>query len=243
MACSRLPGSRSPDRASESFRPSAPERSEFRALRRHGHAPHRPAVRQAASPPCGSRFGGYTRCDPDGSQRSPCRSGEPRCRPRPLRRDLRHQGPFRPKNGAKLVTIRIAPFDPHAASDELWAAFNETRRAIAHEFWPDEPILDDAETRREVQTNNPMVEFRRWLAMEGDEVAGSIVAAFRRPGAPDAKDYARFVWAGGGVRASSRRRGVGSLLLREVHQLMHALDKTVLTMSAQTKPGHAFLKH
>jgi hypothetical protein len=24
---------------------------------------------------------------------------------------------------------------------------------------------------------------------------------------------------------------------------MHALDKTVLTMSAQTEPGHAFIKH
>ena len=141
------------------------------------------------------------------------------------------------------MTIRIAPFDPHAASDELWAAFNETRRAIAHEFWPDEPILDDAETRREVQTNNPMVEFRRWVAMEGDEVAGSITTAFRRPGTPDEKDYARFVWAGGGVQAKSRRRGVGTLLLREVHQLMHALDKTVLTTSAQTEPGHAFIKH
>ena len=111
------------------------------------------------------------------------------------------------------MTIRIAPFDPHAASDELWAAFNETRRAIAHEFWPDEPILDDAETRREVQTNNPLIEFRRWVAMEGDEVAGSIRAAFRRPGTPDEKDHARFLWAGGGVRASSRRRGVGTLVL------------------------------
>jgi len=141
------------------------------------------------------------------------------------------------------MTIRIAPFDPHTVRDELWAAFNETRRAIAHEFWPDEPILDDAETRREVQTTNPMVEFRRWVAMEGDEVAGSIRAAFRRPGTPDEKDHARFLWAGGGVRASSRRRGVGTLLLREVHGLMHALDKTVLTMSSATEPGHAFIKH
>jgi hypothetical protein len=79
------------------------------------------------------------------------------------------------------MTIRIIEFDPHTASDELWAAFNETRRVIAHEFWPDEPILDDAKTRREVQTTNPMVEFRRWVAMEGDEVAGSIRAAFRHP--------------------------------------------------------------
>jgi GNAT superfamily N-acetyltransferase len=141
------------------------------------------------------------------------------------------------------VTIRIAPFDPHGASNELWAAFNETRRAISREFWPDEPILDDAETRREVQTTNPMIEFRRWVAMEGEEVAGSIRAAFRRPGTPNEEDHARFLWAGGGVRASSRRRGIGTLLLREVHRLMHALDKTVLTMSAQTEPGHAFIKY
>ena len=141
------------------------------------------------------------------------------------------------------MTIRIIQFDPHTASDELWAVFNETRRAIALEFWPDEPILDDVETRREVQTINPMVKFRRWVAMEGDEVAGSIRAAFRRPGTRDENDYARFLWAGGAVRASSRRRGVGTLLFHEVHQLMHALDKTVLTMSAQTEPGHAFIKY
>jgi GNAT superfamily N-acetyltransferase len=141
------------------------------------------------------------------------------------------------------MTIRVASFDPYTASDQLWAAFNETRRAIPREFWPDEPMLDDAETQREVQTTNPMVEFRRWVAMEGDEVAGSFRAAFRGPGTPDEKDYARFLWAGGGVRAGSRRRGVGTLLLREVHQLMHALDKTVLTISAQTEPEHAFIKH
>jgi GNAT superfamily N-acetyltransferase len=141
------------------------------------------------------------------------------------------------------MTIHIAPFDPHTASDELWAAFNATRRAIAVELWPDEPVLDDAETRREILTTNPMVEFRRWVAMEGDEVAGSIRAAFRRPGTPDEEDYARFIWAGGGVRANSRRRGVGTLLLREVHQLMHALDKTMLTMTTHAAPGHAFIKH
>ena len=31
------------------------------------------------------------------------------------------------------MTIRIASFDPYTASDQLWAAFNETRRAIARE--------------------------------------------------------------------------------------------------------------
>jgi hypothetical protein len=102
------------------------------------------------------------------------------------------------------MTIRIISFDPYTASDELWAAFNETRRAIAREFLPDEPILDDAETRREVQTTNPMVEFRRWVAMERDEVAGSFRAAFRRPGTPDEKDYSGFC---GRAVASGQARG------------------------------------
>ena len=63
------------------------------------------------------------------------------------------------------MTTHIALFEPDTASDQLWAAFSETRRAIAREFWPDEPILDDAETRREILTINPMIEFRRWVAM------------------------------------------------------------------------------
>ncbi len=33
-----------------------------------------------------------------------------------------------------------------------------------------------------------------------------------------------------------------ALLLREVHSLMRGLGKTVLTLSTQTEPGHAFLR-
>jgi GNAT superfamily N-acetyltransferase len=141
------------------------------------------------------------------------------------------------------MTVRIIEFEPHAAGDALWQRFNETRRAIAHEFWPDEPILDDAETRREVLRTNALWEIRRWVAMEGEEVAGSCRITFRRPGTRNAQDHAPFLWAGGGVRASSRRRGVGTLLLREVLRVMHGLDKTVLTMSSLTESGHAFIRH
>ena len=141
------------------------------------------------------------------------------------------------------LSLHITPFDPHGASDELWAALSDTRRALAAELWPDEPLLSDAEIRKEIQRIDPLWEFRRWVAMEGSEVAGSCRVAFRRPDTPNAADHARFLWAGGGVRANSRRRGAGTLLLREVHRLMHTLDKTVLTMSSQAEPGHGFLKH
>jgi GNAT superfamily N-acetyltransferase len=43
------------------------------------------------------------------------------------------------------------------------------------------------------------------------------------------------------VRAEARRQGAGTLLLREVLGLMHKLDKTILTLSAHTEPGHSFL--
>src|SRR6516162_1878472 len=242
MACARLSRSRAPDRTSRSLWASASGRGETCELRRHGDALHWSFVRQSASPPYGSRSGDSTRPDSDGSQRSPHRFVGPRSRLGPIGYHLRYHRPFRPKNQEEPMTTHIALFEPHAASDQLWAAFNETRRAIAREFWPDEPILDDAETRREIVRTNPLVEFRRWMAMEGNEVAGWVRAAFRRPGTPNEKDYARFLWAGGGVRASSRRRGVGTLLLREVHSLMHALDKSVLTMTAHTEPGHAFIR-
>jgi hypothetical protein len=43
---------------------------------------------------------------------------------------------------------------------------------------------------------------------------------------------APFVFAGGGVRPEARRRGAGSLLLREIRSLMHNLDKSMLTLAA-----------
>jgi GNAT superfamily N-acetyltransferase len=139
--------------------------------------------------------------------------------------------------------IRVAPFDPHSASDELWAGFHDTRRAVVAEIWPDEPILSDAESRAEIQLIDPLWESRRWVALQGGAVIGSARVWFRRPDTPNAADHAPFLGGGGMVRADARRRGAGTLLLREVRRLMHALDKTLLTMSAQTGPGHGFLKH
>ena len=73
------------------------------------------------------------------------------------------------------------------------------------------------------------------------EVIGFASAGFRRPGTADAAEHAPFLFAGGEVRSEARRRGVGSLLLGEIHSLMHTLDKSVLTLATHTKSGYAFL--
>jgi|SRR6516162_1122629 len=142
-----------------------------------------------------------------------------------------------------MPSIQIVPFDPHTASPERWAAFHASRRAVAAELLPGDPVLNDAETQSEMQRADPLWEFRRWVALMGPRVIGSVRVGFRRPGTPNAAEHAPFLGGGGAVRAEARRRGVGTLLLREIHALMHTLDKTVLTLSTHTAPGHAFLMH
>ena len=144
---------------------------------------------------------------------------------------------------AMNLPIKIRPFDPHAASPELWASFHASRRAIAADLWPDNPVLSDEETEIELKRVDPLNDVRRWIALAGGDVIGSARAFFRRHGTPNADEHAPYLYCWGAVQPGSRLRGAGSLLLREVHGLMTSLGKTMLTTSAHTEPGHAFLTH
>jgi GNAT superfamily N-acetyltransferase len=140
-----------------------------------------------------------------------------------------------------MSRFQISPFDVDTANAECWAAFHVVRRAIATELYPDEPIESDAECEYEMQRPNRLAEARRWLAFDGSDVVGAASAWLRRADAPNAADYARFLGCHGSVLAAARRKGIGTQLLRQVHALMHSLDKSILTMSAHTDGGHAFL--
>ena len=140
-----------------------------------------------------------------------------------------------------MPLIEIRAFDPHTASSELWHSFHDCRCAISAELDPDEPLLSDAETEIEMRRIHLLHDCSRWLALSESEVIGFASAGFRRPGSPDAAEHAPFLFAGGEVRAEARRRGAGSLLLGEIHSLMHTLDKSVLTLATHTESGYAFL--
>ena len=140
-----------------------------------------------------------------------------------------------------MALIEIRAFDPHTAGPELWRSFHECRRALSAELDPDDPVLSDAETEIEMRRADPLHDCLRWLAHSEGGVIGFASAFFRKPGTPDAAEHAPFLFARGRVRAEARRRGAGSLLLGEVHSLMHILDKSVLTLASQTESGHAFL--
>jgi GNAT superfamily N-acetyltransferase len=140
-----------------------------------------------------------------------------------------------------MPSIQICSFDPHEARAEQWAAFHRYRRAVAAELEPEDPLLSDEEKKSEMQQISPLWEYQRWLALEGEEIIGSAIVSFRRAQTPNAAEHAPFLFGGGSIRAEARRRGAGTLLLREIHSLMSALDKRVLTLEAHTAAGHAFL--
>ena len=143
-----------------------------------------------------------------------------------------------------MPPIEIVPFDPSAASPERWAAFHASRRAIAAELHPGDPVLSD---RR-----SPIGAAAWWIrygsfaiGWRWQEASSSVLSVSASAGRgprmrPSTVPSCRLAVR---CRAEARRRGAGTLLLREVHALMHALDKTVLTLSAHTAPGHAFLTY
>jgi RimJ/RimL family protein N-acetyltransferase len=130
----------------------------------------------------------------------------------------------------------IIPFDADTASRDTWAALHVHRRAINAELRPDDPIWSDAECEIEMRRANPLWESRRWMAVDGPDVVGFAGVSFRRAGTPNADEYARFMSCYGDVSAAVRRKGIGTSLMRD-------LDKSVLTLSADTEAGHAFLTH
>jgi GNAT superfamily N-acetyltransferase len=140
-----------------------------------------------------------------------------------------------------MPRFQIIPFDVDTASSDEWMALHVHRRVIAADCHPDDPILSDAECEFEMRRADPLWDARHWLALDGADAVGFAGAWFRRAGTPYALEHARFLKCYGDVAATARRKGIGTLLLQPVHTLMRALDKSVLTLSAHTNAGHAFL--
>ncbi len=140
-----------------------------------------------------------------------------------------------------MPRIEIRVFGPHTASPELWASLHACRRATSEELRPGDPVLSDAEFETGWRRPDPLHDSVHWVALAGQDVTGFANAWFRKAGTPDAAGHAPHLFVAGAVRAEARRRGAGTLLLREVLGLMHRLDKTMLTLRTHAEAGHAFL--
>jgi GNAT superfamily N-acetyltransferase len=145
--------------------------------------------------------------------------------------------------GQSETEIVIRPFDPLTAIRADWTAFHAYRRARHEEAWPDDPILTDEQEEEDKRNPDPEVDSLRWVASANGRIVASLSTYLPKPDGPHFAERARFLHAYGSVLRPWRRRGLGRRLLAQVHDLMCAHDKTLLTVFTHEPDGHDFLRH
>lgn len=137
--------------------------------------------------------------------------------------------------------IEVRTFDPALASRDEWAEYHTFRRRRAEEEEPGEPVPEDADFEHDLRRRGPLYQNHRLIALADGKLVGLAGFGFRRPDAPNAEEYAPFMYAWGGVLTAWRRHGIATGLLRATHDFMGERGKTIMTIGAHLPEGHAFL--
>lgn len=137
--------------------------------------------------------------------------------------------------------IEIRFFDPDAATAAAWAQYHAFRRIRAEEDDPGEPMSSDADFEHDARRHRPLYEIHRLVAWRNDAVVGNVGFWLRRAGTPDYDTFAPFVYVWGGVMRPWRRQGIGTALLRAIHDFMRERGKSIATFGAHLPDSHAFL--
>ena len=145
--------------------------------------------------------------------------------------------------GAQRNGTAVALFDPMTASRAQWDRFHAYRRARHEEAWPDDPLYSDQETEEDERDPDPHGDSVQWVAVNQNDIVGSAYSYLRHPDSPGFAEGARFLHAYGAVLKPWRGRGIGTRLLAQIHKLMLAHGKTLLTLSTEEPDGHGFLRH
>src|SRR5215468_4864969 len=137
------------------------------------------------------------------------------------------------------VVTRV--FSPKSATAEQWQAFHCYIRLRVAEEDPGEPVVTDEVRQRDMQTNWPLFEAHRVLALIDGEIVGSLAMWTRRRGTPDYEAHAHHISADVDVRRDCRRRGVATVLLAALAAFMREGAYVTVTMSARAGDGSAYL--
>src|SRR5262245_10020833 len=140
--------------------------------------------------------------------------------------------------GQSETEVVIRPFDPLTALRADWMAFHDYRRAHHAEASPDDAILTDEQVEEDERDPDPEVDSPCWVASANGRIVGSLSIYLRKSDSPHFAERARFLYAYASVLRPWRRRGLGKRLLAQVHELMCAHDKTLLTLSTHEADGN-----
>ena len=139
-------------------------------------------------------------------------------------------------------TFDVLPFDPHTAPPELWAERHLFRRARHAQSGADEPPPSDTWFEALERQPSAFGHNVHWVARTEGRIVGIVGAFLPNPDQPDIQAALHHLYADGFVLKEWRRRGIGRRLLTEIHGLMTAHGKSVLTLSSEDADGHAFLR-
>lgn len=140
---------------------------------------------------------------------------------------------------SELVPVQ---FDPETADKEAWQRFHDLRRVEHAELRPDDPLLPDEIAELKRKRPDPF-DFHYYFDILRDGVA---ISSFRGGAVtPENPEYAtnkHLFWADAYVRPEHRRKGLASLYLPVVAELMDQLGATVFSVDSANDDGHAFVK-
>jgi GNAT superfamily N-acetyltransferase len=139
--------------------------------------------------------------------------------------------------------VHILPHDPTTDCRATWARFHAYRRARDVEARPGDPEISDEAFEQQDRAQSPHHAHKRWLAVDGNRVVGSLYVTMTLPGNPTHAENARFLFAGMSVLTPWRRRGVGTRLIARLHRVMHEEERSIANVGTQEPDGHAFLRH
>jgi mycothiol synthase len=140
---------------------------------------------------------------------------------------------------SELLPTRV---EPSTAGDEYWSRYHELRRVRQKESRPDDPLRPDEVEEQRIKRENPFeLEYRYEISQ-----AGTMLSFFGgqtvRPSSPEYASNKHLFWADIYVRPDRRRRGIATMWLPVMIELMDRHGCTVLGIGTEEEAGHAFLR-
>jgi mycothiol synthase len=138
-----------------------------------------------------------------------------------------------------LVPVAV---DTNSATRDFWTRYHAFRRARRLESRPDDPIVPDHVEETRMKMPKPFEDVYHFEIERDGQMLSWFGCGTTKPGAPGYEKNRHLMSASWAVAREFRRRGVGSLWLPIVLELMDRHGCTLLTLGSDEESGHAFLK-